>query len=203
MEGIALRRSSLRVCGLCRPPSRMMMTGRVPTAQGGGGGDARPMTSVTRAGYTVRWLRVRGIVRCAVCAVPSRRYACCTRAQRCCVVGVRWCVVHAVRARCDDRCLDMRTTALCAAAASVQSAGRPPGQGVFDPLKQRAVGPAPPLAEKSDNSPEDLAREMEKQVNRLIEASAEAAMQGDFVQALERAKEAVRVWRFPCDVLCF
>ena len=62
---------------------------------------------------------------------------------------------------------------------------------MFDPLKQRAVGPAPPLAEKSDNSPEDLAREMEKQVNHLIEASAEAALQRDAVQALERAKEAV------------
>ena len=73
----------------------------------------------------------------------------------------------------------------------LQSSGRTPGQGVFDPLKQRATGPAPPLAEKSDNSPEDLAREMEKQVNRLIEASADAALQGDTVQALERAKEAV------------
>lgn len=32
---------------------------------------------------------------------------------------------------------------------------------------------------------------MEKQVNALIEASADAALQGDAVQALERAKEAV------------
>lgn len=48
-----------------------------------------------------------------------------------------------------------------------------------------------PLCVQSDNSPEDLAREMEKQVNALIEASADAALQGDAVQALERAKEAV------------
>jgi len=54
------------------------------------------------------------------------------------------------------------------------------------------------LAEKSDNSPEDLAREMEKQVNALIEASADAALQGDAVQALERAKEAGKKERLLC-----
>lgn len=61
---------------------------------------------------------------------------------------------------------------------------RPQGQG--------PRGPAPPLAEKADNSPEDQAREMEKAVNALIEASADAAARQDYVQALERAKEAVR-----------
>lgn len=60
----------------------------------------------------------------------------------------------------------------------------------FDPLNQAARGPAPKLAEKADNSPEELAKEMEKQVNALIEASADAAVSGDVVQALERAKEA-------------
>lgn len=60
----------------------------------------------------------------------------------------------------------------------------------FDPLNQGNRGPAPPLVKKSDNSPEDMAREMEKQVNALIEASADAAARGDAVQALERAKEA-------------
>jgi intraflagellar transport protein 88 len=76
---------------------------------------------------------------------------------------------------------------------------------MFDPLKQRGVGPAPPLAEKSDNSPEDLAREMEKQVNALIEASADAALAGDAVQALERAKEAVRACACvrTCVYVCF
>lgn len=39
----------------------MMMTGRVPTAQGGGDG-GRPMTSVTRAGYTVALVVRFGIV---------------------------------------------------------------------------------------------------------------------------------------------
>lgn len=37
-------------------------------------------------------------------------------------------------------------------------------QGNFDPLNQ-GHGPAPALAEKSDNGPEYLAKEMERQVN--------------------------------------
>lgn len=37
-------------------------------------------------------------------------------------------------------------------------------QGTFDPLNQ-GHGPAPALAEKSDNGPEYLARDMERQVN--------------------------------------
>lgn len=36
-------------------------------------------------------------------------------------------------------------------------------QGTFDPLNQ-GHGPAPALAEKSDNGPEYLAKEMERQV---------------------------------------
>ena len=82
---------------------------------------------------------------------------------------------------------------------SVQAAGYQSKPGTsstrtagFDPLGQANRGPAPPLVEKSANSPEDMAREMEKGVNALIEASADAAARGDAVQALERAKEAVR-----------
>lgn len=36
-------------------------------------------------------------------------------------------------------------------------------QGTFDPLNQ-SHGPAPALAERADNGPEDLAKEMERQV---------------------------------------
>lgn len=36
-------------------------------------------------------------------------------------------------------------------------------QGTFDPLKQ-GHGPAAALAEKADNGPEDMAKEMERQV---------------------------------------
>ena len=57
---------------------------------------------------------------------------------------------------------------------SVAGAGfssKPGAPRAFDPLKQQ--GAAPALADKADNSPEDLAKKMERQVNTLIEASAD------------------------------
>ena len=55
---------------------------------------------------------------------------------------------------------------------SVSGAGykgsKPGGSGNFDPMNL-GKGPAPPLAEKSDNSPEDKAKDMEQKVHRLIE----------------------------------
>ncbi|CAM9370847.1 unnamed protein product, partial [Heterosigma akashiwo] len=71
------------------------------------------------------------------------------------------------------------------------------GDPAFDPLGQNR-GPAPPLAEKADNSPEDKAKDMEKQVNRLIEESAAAGARRDFAAALERAKEAGKRERALC-----
>jgi len=103
------------------PASRMGLT----TAQGGGSSDARPMTSVSGAGYSA-----------------SR-----------------------------DRS--------------------------FDPLNI-GKGPAPPLSEKSDNSSEDKAKEMEKGVHRLIEASADAIVTMDLQKALEKAKEAGKAERALC-----
>jgi intraflagellar transport protein 88 len=76
-----------------------------------------------------------------------------------------------------------------------QSAKGGPGKS-FDPLNQR--GAAPALAEKADNSPEDLAREMEKQVHQLIEQSADAAAKGDNAAALEFAKDAGKKERALC-----
>ena len=69
----------------------------------------------------------------------------------------------------------------------------------FDPLNI-GKGPAPPLAEKSDNSHEDKAKEMEKNVHRLIEASAEAIAAKDFTRGLEKAKEAGKAERALCKV---
>jgi len=84
---------------------------------------------------------------------------------------------------------------------SVMGAGfkssAPKNSGAFDPLGQ-GRGPAPPLAEKADNSPEDKAKEMEKQVNQLIEESAAAGVKGDFPLALEKAKEAGKKERALC-----
>jgi intraflagellar transport protein 88 len=67
----------------------------------------------------------------------------------------------------------------------------------FDPLNL-GKGPAPPLAEKSDNSPEDKAKEMEKKVHRLIEATAEAIVSKDMLRALEKAREAGKAERAVC-----
>lgn len=64
----------------------------------------------------------------------------------------------------------------------------------FDPLNI-GRGPAPPLAEKSDNSSEEKAKDMEKKVHRLIEASAEALAAKDALRALEKAKEAGKAER--------
>ena len=68
----------------------------------------------------------------------------------------------------------------------------------FDPLNVGNKGPAPPLAEKSDNSPEDKAKEMEKGVHRLIEASADAIVSKDVKKGLEKAKEAGKAERALC-----
>ena len=61
------------------------------------------------------------------------------------------------------------------------------GRGTFDPLNQ-GRGAAPSLAEKADNSAEDLAKEMEKQVHTLIEESAQCSEGHEFTKALEKAK---------------
>ncbi|KAE8627522.1 hypothetical protein XENTR_v10007034 [Xenopus tropicalis] len=61
----------------------------------------------------------------------------------------------------------------------------------FDPLGQTR-GPAPPLESKNEDSPEEKLRQMEKNVNELIEESCIANSRGDFKQALEKAKEAGR-----------
>lgn len=72
--------------------------------------------------------------------------------------------------------------------AGYSSAGN---RKVFDPLQQAsAQGPAPPLVQKTANSPEHQAKEMEKVVNKLIEDSAEANVAGDFATALDKAKQA-------------
>ncbi len=74
-----------------------------------------------------------------------------------------------------------------------------PGSRTFvpDPLNQ-GRGAAPALAEKADNSADDLAKEMEKQVHRLIEESAAAADNHEFTKALDKAKEAGKRERALC-----
>jgi intraflagellar transport protein 88 len=82
--------------------------------------------------------------------------------------------------------------------AGFQSKSKKEGQpGGFDPLNMNK-GAAAPLAEKSDNSAEDKAKEMEKNVHRLIEASAEAISVKDMRRGLEKAKEAGKAERSLC-----
>lgn len=87
-------------------------------------------------------------------------------------------------------------------AAGYTSAGKQQTtSGVFDPTGQggpAARGPAPPLAEKRDNSPEDMCREMEKEVNVLIEESAQLNLERRFGESLEKAKEAGKRERKLC-----
>jgi intraflagellar transport protein 88 len=70
----------------------------------------------------------------------------------------------------------------------------------FDPLNIGTTnkGPAPPLAEKSENSSEDKAKELERNVHKLLEASAIATVQKDKEKALEKAKEAGKAERSLC-----
>ena len=76
---------------------------------------------------------------------------------------------------------------------SVKGAGyqSQPQSKTFDPLNQGPDrGPAPQLAENMEKTPEARAKEMERVVNSLIEASAEAASHKEYLAALEKAKEA-------------
>ncbi|XP_074642143.1 intraflagellar transport protein 88 homolog [Tubulanus polymorphus] len=62
----------------------------------------------------------------------------------------------------------------------------------FDPLNQASQGPAPPLESKTEDSPEEKIKQLEKKVNELIEESCFANSSGELSTALEKAKEAGR-----------
>lgn len=59
----------------------------------------------------------------------------------------------------------------------------------FDPLGQ-SRGPAPPLEAKNEDQPEEKIKQLEKQVNELIDESCMAQSVGSLQLALEKAKEA-------------
>lgn len=87
-------------------------------------------------------------------------------------------------------------------AAGYTAAGKAPGgSGVFDPAGGLGAsrGPAPPLQKRADNSVEDMCREMEREVNGLIEESARLAAEGRSGEALEKAKEAGKQERRLCQ----
>ncbi|RNF08211.1 putative intraflagellar transport protein IFT88 [Trypanosoma conorhini] len=73
---------------------------------------------------------------------------------------------------------------------------------MFDPTGQgrvaMAMGPAPPLKKRGENSPEEQCAEVEKLIHKLIEESAVLALQKDYGAALEKAKEASKKERQLC-----
>ncbi|CAH1102173.1 unnamed protein product [Psylliodes chrysocephalus] len=69
--------------------------------------------------------------------------------------------------------------------AGYTSHGKP-----FDPLNQAASVPTPPLELQKDDSPEEKVRQQEYKIMHLVEQACEAHNQGDFRQALTKAKEA-------------
>jgi intraflagellar transport protein 88 len=56
--------------------------------------------------------------------------------------------------------------------------------------KPAASGPAPPLETKKEKTEEENFKEMEEEVHRLLEASADAKVAKKFNEALTKAKEA-------------
>ena len=62
----------------------------------------------------------------------------------------------------------------------------------FDPMGQANRGPAPPLEQKNEDTPEEKIKQLEKKVNELIEESCFAASRGEYQLALEKAKESGR-----------
>lgn len=66
--------------------------------------------------------------------------------------------------------------------AAVGFKSKPPGQ--------EKTGPAPPLETKKEKTEEENFKEMEEEVHRLLEASAEAKVNKNFTEALNKAKDA-------------
>jgi intraflagellar transport protein 88 len=84
-------------------------------------------------------------------------------------------------------------------AAGYTAAGGKGPKGVFDPMGQgENRGPAKALEKKTELSQEEKLREMEKEIHRLVEESAITREQGNFREALEKAKEAGKKERQLC-----
>jgi len=88
---------------------------------------------------------------------------------------------------------------MTAVKAAGYSSGPPKGTGKFDPFNQNTMsGPAPPLQKRSEATSEEACKELERQVNELLEESTILHSQGEFAGALERAKDAGKRERALC-----
>ena len=81
--------------------------------------------------------------------------------------------------------------------AGFQSGASKTSHPAFDPLNQNR-GPAPPLVNKADDSPEERAKQMERKVHRLINQSALSRAKNDMSAALDLAKDAAKKERALC-----
>ena len=66
--------------------------------------------------------------------------------------------------------------------AAVGFKSKPPGQ--------EKTGPAPQLETKKEQTEEEKFKEMEEEVHRLLESSAELKVKRNFTEALNKAKDA-------------
>ncbi|XP_045130723.1 intraflagellar transport protein 88 homolog isoform X1 [Portunus trituberculatus] len=73
---------------------------------------------------------------------------------------------------------------------SMRGTGYTSQGSAFDPLNQASKGPAPPLISKTEESPEEKIKSLERRVMGLIEESCLAASRGEIRLSLDRAKEA-------------
>ena len=58
------------------------------------------------------------------------------------------------------------------------------------PVGQDKTGPAPPLEVKKEKTEEENFKEMEEEVHRLLESSADLKLKKQFNEALNKAKDA-------------
>ena len=58
------------------------------------------------------------------------------------------------------------------------------------PAEKEKTGPAPPLEVKKEKTEEENFKEMEEEVHRLLEVSADAKVKKNFNEALSKAKDA-------------
>jgi intraflagellar transport protein 88 len=122
--------------------------------------------------------------------------------QRTAAVGGRMTAVPASRSGFGGRNAETARPMTSNRAAGYTAANKN-GNKVFDPLNQgeganRAV--AKPLEKKTEMSPEEKLREMEKEIHRLVEESAITREQGNLREALEKGKEAGKKERQLCRI---
>lgn len=119
--------------------------------------------------------------------------------QRTAAMGGRMSAMPASRGGFGSRNVDTARPMTSNRAAGYTAANKNNGK-MFDPLNQgeSGRGPAKPLEKKTELSPEEKLREMEKEIHRLVEESAITREQGNLREALEKAKEAGKKERTLC-----